>query len=102
MPRPRIGGGIKENASPSFKALIFWLISALISEALRSRWSNGLSGKNTTPVLEVLVNCSAFKPGNAMACSTPSVFMAMSTTSLSSSSVRCKDAPSGSFTPAIR
>ncbi len=93
---------MNENASPPFRALIFWLISALISAALCSRSSKGFNGKNTTPVLDVLVNCKAFKPGNAMACATPSVSMAMSTTSLSSSSVRCRDAPSGNFTPAIR
>ena len=48
------------------------------------------------------MNCKAFKPGNATECATPSVFMAMSVTFCSKASVRSSDAPSGSFTPAIR
>ena len=53
------------KAKPSWMPAIFWLISALISAALRLRSLNGLSGKNATPVLGVLVNCSALRPGNA-------------------------------------
>src|SRR3546814_17748072 len=55
-----------------------------------------------SPVLGVLVNCSAFRPGNAIECATPSVFIAMSATFDSMASVRAIDAPSGSLTPAIR
>ncbi len=75
---------MNEKAKPSWMPAIFWLISALISAALRLRSLNGLSGKNATPVLGVLVNCSAFRPGNAIECATPSVLMAMSLTFFSS------------------
>ncbi len=57
---------------------------------------------NATPVLGVLVNCSAFKPGNEMVWATPSVSWAILATLRSISSVRAIDEPSGSFTPAIR
>src|SRR3546814_11730174 len=66
LPKPRIGGGISEKAKPSCSPAIFWLISALISAALRWRLLAGSSGRNTTPVLGVLVNCSALRPGNAI------------------------------------
>src|SRR3546814_13031148 len=77
LPKPRIGGGISEKAKPSCSPAIFWLISALISAALRWRLLAGSSGRNTTPVLGGLVNCSAFRPGNAIECATPSELIEM-------------------------
>ena len=74
----------------------------MISFADLLRSLNGLSGKNTTPLFGVLVNCSGFRPGNATSWPTPSMLRAAAATFFSAASVRSIDAPSGIFTPAIR
>jgi hypothetical protein len=61
------------EGDPFLDAAIFWLISAVISLALRVRSLNGFRVKNTTPLFGVLVNCSGFRPGNATSLATPSV-----------------------------
>ncbi len=77
------------------------LSSAVICSALALRSPNGANGKNTTPLLGVLVNCSGFRPGNATSWATPSTSMAIAAIFFSTASVRSIDAPSGIFTPAM-
>ncbi len=99
---PRIAGGMIANENASCTPANFMLSSAVISAALRSRTAKSSRPKKIVPVFGVLLNCIAFRPGNATALATPSVAFAISLTLRTTASVRSSDAPGGSCTPPIR
>ena len=99
VPRPATGGGGNIAVNASWMAANFWFNCLAIATPLSAadlRSSNGLSVTNTMPAFALLVKPLIDRPGNATACSTPSVLSAMSLMRCITSSVRSSVAPSGS------